>query len=75
MEETREGLFLDHFCIKLSYAKRFFAVVSAISVRPLKGRGSKSEALELFVSQTAVWAVPPLDWLVIKVQLLEKETN
>lgn len=31
-EETWQGLFLDHSCIKLSYAKRFCAVLSAISV-------------------------------------------
>lgn len=32
VEETWRGQFLDHSCIKLSYAKRFCAVVSAISV-------------------------------------------
>lgn len=45
--ETWQGRFLDHSCIKLSYAKRFCAVVSAISVWPLWGRGNKSQVLKL----------------------------
>lgn len=32
VEETWQGLFLDHSCIKLAYAKRVCAVVSAFSV-------------------------------------------
>lgn len=35
--EVPVGYSLDHSCIKLSYAKRFCAVVSAISVDPMWG--------------------------------------
>lgn len=45
--DVREGYSLDHSRIKLSYAKRFCAVVSAVSVWSDVGRGNKPEVVNL----------------------------
>lgn len=50
------GEVLDHSCIKLSYAKRFCAVVSTISVLSNVGRGNKSEVL------SQKWSYLCWDW-------------
>ena len=74
------GAILDHSCIKLSHASRFRAVLFAISVWALWGRGSKSEVSKLkqfcqchwLKHKLLSWTFPPSSWLVISIISEEK---